>query len=84
MLCATDSPADHGSHGIQLAAEPRLFLVGYQRRALMDAGVPNAWQESRWRPVATNADKRVCAGQPHDANDDHRQLLSVPRFPWYY
>ncbi len=46
--------------------------------------VANAWQESRRRPFATNANKRVCAGQPHNANNDHRKPLSVPRFPWYY
>ena len=46
--------------------------------------VANAWQESRRRPFAANVNKRVCAGQPHNANDDHQQPLSVPRFPWYY
>ena len=46
--------------------------------------VANAWQESHWRPLATNVNKRVCAGQPHNANDDHREPLSVPCFPGYY
>lgn len=46
--------------------------------------VANAWQEDRRRPSATNARQRVCAGQPHNANDHHQQPLSVPGFPWYY
>jgi hypothetical protein len=46
--------------------------------------VANAWQESQRRSSATNARQRVCAGQPHNANDDREQPLSVPRFPWYY
>lgn len=46
--------------------------------------VANAWHESRRQPFATNVTKRVCAGQPHNANDDHPQSLSVPRLPWYY
>jgi len=43
-----------------------------------------AWQQDRRRPSAINARQRVCAGQPHNANNDRRHLLSVPRFPWYY
>ena len=46
--------------------------------------VAKTWQESRQRPIVTNAPKRVCAGQRHNANDDRQQPLSVPRFPWYY
>ena len=46
--------------------------------------VANAWQENRRRPIAANARRHVCAGQPHNANDDQRQPLSVPRFPWYH
>ena len=46
--------------------------------------VANAWQESRWGPIAINAPKRVYAGQPHSADDDRERPLSVPRFPWYY
>lgn len=41
----------------------------------------NAWQEDRRRPVSANARYYVCAGQPHNANDDHQQPLTVPRFP---
>lgn len=51
---------------------------------MMVSCVANAWQESRRRPVAANVDRRVCAGQPHDANDDPPQPVSVPPFPWYY
>jgi len=51
---------------------------------MMLSCVENAWQEDQRRPPASNADQRVCAGQPHNANDDHHQPLSVPRFPWYY
>jgi hypothetical protein len=46
--------------------------------------VAKTWQESRQRPLATNAGQRVCAGQPHNANTDRQQPLSVPRFAWYY
>ena len=46
--------------------------------------VAKTWQESRQSPIATIVRQRVCAGQPHNANDDRRQPLSVPRFPWYY
>jgi hypothetical protein len=46
--------------------------------------VANAWQENRRRPFAINARQRVCAGQPHNANDGRQQPLSVPRFPYYY
>lgn len=46
--------------------------------------VAKTWQESRQRPSPTTARQRVCAGQPHNANDDHQRPLSVPRFPWYY
>lgn len=46
--------------------------------------VANAWQESQRRPSAINARQRVCAGQPHSANNYREQPLSVPRFPWYY
>jgi hypothetical protein len=46
--------------------------------------VANAWQEDQRRSSVANARQRVCAGQPHNANDDREQPLSVPRFPWYY
>jgi hypothetical protein len=46
--------------------------------------VANAWQEDQRRPSAANGRQRVPAGQPHNANDDWEQPLSVPRFPWYY
>jgi len=42
------------------------------------------WQDDQPGPVAANDSQCVCAGQPHNANDDREQLLSVPRFPWYY
>jgi hypothetical protein len=50
----------------------------------MRSCVANAWQESRRRPAIANHVKHVCAGQPHNANDDRQRPLSVPRFPWYY
>ena len=46
--------------------------------------VANAWQESRRRSIVINAHKRVCAGQPHNPNNDRHRPLSAPRFPWYY
>lgn len=46
--------------------------------------VAKTWQESRLRSIAANDHQRVCAGQPHSAVTDHREPLSVPRFPWYY
>jgi hypothetical protein len=42
------------------------------------------WLDDTEQPAAISNSKRVCAGQPHNANDDHQQPLSVPRFPWYY
>jgi len=48
------------------------------------ACVAKTWQESRQSPSTTNSDNHVCAGQPHNANDDRQRPLSVPRFPWYY
>jgi hypothetical protein len=42
------------------------------------------WQDDQSRPAPTDDDQRLCAGQPHNANDDQRRPLSVPRFPWYY
>lgn len=42
------------------------------------------WQDDQRRPVAANDCKGVCAFQPHNANNNHRQPLSVPRFPGYY
>lgn len=44
----------------------------------------NAWQQDRRPSSATNAHRRVSAGQPHNANDGRCQPLSVPRFPAYY
>jgi hypothetical protein len=46
--------------------------------------VANAWQEDQRRPSAANALQRVSAGQTHNADNDHQQPLSAPRFPWYY
>lgn len=46
------------------------------------SSVANVWQQDRRPPSATNARQRVFAGQQHNANDDRRQPLSVPRFPW--
>lgn len=46
--------------------------------------VAHVWQDDQPRPVETNDHQRVCAGQPHNANSDRQQSLSVPRFPWYY
>jgi hypothetical protein len=51
---------------------------------MMSSCVANAWQEDQRRPCPANDCKRVSAGQPHNANDDREQPLSVPRFPWYY
>ncbi len=31
-----------------------------------------------------NDDQHVYAGQPHNANNDHQEPLSVPGFPWNY
>lgn len=46
--------------------------------------VANVWQENQQRSFKTNAHHHVCAGQPHNANVDKEQPLSVPCFPWYY
>ncbi len=43
--------------------------------------VANAWQEIVG-DRSPNARQRVCAGQPHNANDYRRSPLRVPRFPW--
>jgi hypothetical protein len=42
------------------------------------------WQDDQSQSAMANDVHHVCAGQPHNANDDHRRPLSVPRFPWYY
>jgi hypothetical protein len=39
------------------------------------------WQHNTAAPVATNNSQRVGAGQPHIANNDQQQPLSVPRLP---
>ncbi len=46
--------------------------------------VAKPWQESRRSPSTTNAHNHVCAGQPHNANNDREQPPSVPHFPWHY
>lgn len=46
--------------------------------------VANTWQEDRRPPSATNGRQRVFAVQPHIANNDRQQPLSVPRYPRYY
>ena len=51
---------------------------------MMARCVAKTWQENRQNPSNTNVDNYVCAGQPHNASNDHQQPLSVPRFPWYY
>lgn len=47
------------------------------------ARVANMWQDDQLQLVAANGFPCIRAGQPHDANDDLRQPLSLPRFPWY-
>ena len=46
--------------------------------------VANAWQHDPQPPPSFNSRQRVFAGQPHNANADHQQPLSVPPYPWYY
>lgn len=42
------------------------------------------WQDDQPRPTSINDVQRVCAGQPHNANGDRHQSLSVSPFPYYY
>ncbi|WP_269634803.1 hypothetical protein [Nocardioides sp. CF8] len=42
------------------------------------------WQDDQSRSAMANDVHRLCAGQAHNANDDHQLPLIVPRFPWYY
>ncbi len=51
---------------------------------MMARCVSKTWQESHQPPSTINADNHVSAGQPHNVNNDRRQPLSVPHFPWYY
>jgi excisionase family DNA binding protein len=44
--------------------------------------VANAWQHDHRPQSAANDGQRVFAGQPHVANDDHQQPLSVGQFPY--
>lgn len=50
----------------------------------MSRCVVKVWQDGQPRPAAANAHQRVCAGQPHNANDGRQQPVTVRHFLQYY
>ncbi len=79
--CSTSS----ASSTVAGTGRPRSARTRASRRRSIDPFLRgSAWQEDKRRPSAANGHQRVSAGQPHKANDDREQPLSVPRIPWFY